>query len=157
MGVNSHLAVTPSNALSAELMKPVCSATPMPSMATSTTPTGWKCTKLVTMTDILSEIVGDLGDEFDAPEDDDVARHEDGTADVSAALRVSEVNEELDLELPEEEDFETLAGFVLARLGHFPKPGERLVHGAVELEIRAATDRRVTEVRLHLDARAVPA
>ena len=51
IGVSSDGGVTLSNDRIAELMKPVCSATPMPSIATSTTPTGWKWEKLVTMTD----------------------------------------------------------------------------------------------------------
>ena len=51
IGVSRNFGVTFSSERIAELMKPVCSATPMPSIATSTTPTGWKCEKFVTMTD----------------------------------------------------------------------------------------------------------
>jgi CBS domain containing-hemolysin-like protein len=103
---------------------------------------------LVTMGDILAEIVGEMGDEFDERVEDDVWRRDDGSADVVASLRISEVNEELELELPEEEDFETLAGFVLARLGHFPKPGEALVEDEVEFTVLEASDRRVLRVRV---------
>jgi CBS domain containing-hemolysin-like protein len=103
---------------------------------------------LVTMGDILAEIVGEMGDEFDEHAEDDVWRHADGSADVTASLRISEVNEELELTLSEEEDFETLAGFVLARLGHFPKPGETLVEQDVEYKVLEASDRRVLRVRV---------
>jgi CBS domain containing-hemolysin-like protein len=103
---------------------------------------------LVSLTDILAEIVGDLGDEFDDHEDDPIWRHEDGSADVQAFLRVSEVNEELALNLPEEEDYETLAGFVLARLGRFPKQGEVFLSGDVEYTVLEANDRRVLRVRI---------
>ena len=51
IGVSSDGGVTFSSERMAELMNPVCSATPMPSIATSTTPTGWKCEKFVTITD----------------------------------------------------------------------------------------------------------
>jgi len=107
---------------------------------------------LVTMGDILAEIVGEMGDEFDEHSDDDVAHHADGTADVHASLRISEVNEELELDLPEEEDFETLAGFLLARFGRFPKPGETLVEDDVEYTVLEASDRRVLRVRVRRPA-----
>ena len=56
IGVNNHSLVAFNNERIAELMKPVCSATPIPSIATRTTPSGWKCTKLVTRTDRNSVI-----------------------------------------------------------------------------------------------------
>jgi CBS domain containing-hemolysin-like protein len=103
---------------------------------------------LVTLTDILAEIVGDLGDEFDDHEDDPIWRHEDGSADVQAFLRVSEVNEELALRLPEEQDYETLAGFLLAKIGRFPKAGEVFLFEDVEYRILEASDRRILRVRV---------
>ena len=51
IGVSSDGGVTLSSERIAALIKPVCSATPIPSIATRTTPTGWKCEKFVTMTD----------------------------------------------------------------------------------------------------------
>ena len=69
-----------------------------------------------------------------------------GAAEVRASHRVSEVNEELGLEIPEEEDFETLGGFVLAELGHFPKQGESFLHGEAEFTVLEASDRRVLRV-----------
>lgn len=112
---------------------------------------------MITLSDLLEELIGELRDEHDEDEPAAIRKIQPQTYDVDAWVRVADVNEELELELPEVDDYETIAGFVLAQLGHFPKPGDRLVHGAVELEIRAATDRRVTEVRLHLGARALPA
>ncbi len=56
IGVSNTAGVTFSSERMAELIKPVCSATPIPSIATSTTPTGWKCEKFVTMTDRNSVI-----------------------------------------------------------------------------------------------------
>lgn len=112
---------------------------------------------LITLSDLLEELIGELRDEHDEDEPAAIRKIQVQTYDVDAWVRVADINEELELELPEEDDYETIAGFVLAQLGHFPKPGERLAHGAVELEIRAATDRRVTEVRLHLGTRAVSA
>ena len=69
-----------------------------------------------------------------------------GAAEVDAGLHVSEVNEELALKIPEGEDFETLAGFVLSELGHFPQRGERFVLGSTEYTVLEASDRRVLKV-----------
>ena len=101
---------------------------------------------LVTVGDILREIVGDIGDEFDAPEIQPIRRQSDGTIEIDASLHVSEVNEELDLAIPEGEDYETLAGFVLSEMGRFPKRGESFVAGAHEYSVADATDRRVLKV-----------
>jgi CBS domain containing-hemolysin-like protein len=70
--------------------------------------------------------------------------------EVPAGEHVSEVNEELDIELPEEEDYETLAGFVLAKLGRFPDVGESFESDGVQFQVTEATDRRVLSVRVQL-------
>jgi putative hemolysin len=103
---------------------------------------------LVTMGDILGELVGELRDEYDDEEPAPIRRIDDTTADVDATEHVSDVNEALDLELPEEDDYETIGGLVLARLGHFPSEGETLVEGDVEITVTKASDRRVLEVRV---------
>ncbi len=69
-------------------------------------------------------------------------------AELEAGVRIAEVNELLPLELPEEEDFETLGGFVLAELGHFPRRGESFEKGDVRYEVLEASDRRVLRVRV---------
>jgi len=100
---------------------------------------------LVTMTDVVSEIIGDILDEFeDAAEP--IRRLDDGRVEIEAAVHVSEVNEALGIHIPEEEDFETLGGFVLAELGHFPKKGEKFVRDEVEFAVVEASDRRVLKV-----------
>lgn len=101
---------------------------------------------LVTLGDIITEIVGDIPDEFDEKSKDPIRRLPNGSAEVDASLHVSEVNEELSLEIPEGEDYETLAGFVLSELGHFPKRSERFALGGVEFTVLEASDRRVLKV-----------
>lgn len=102
---------------------------------------------LVTLGDILQEIVGDIQDEYGDARAQTLRRLSDGSVEVDASLHVTDVNAELELELPEG-DYETLAGFVLAELGHFPQRGERVVHGAFELVVTDASDRRVYKVRV---------
>ncbi len=103
---------------------------------------------IVTMGDILEELVGDIPDEFDEDEPAPIREILPGVHDVDASLRVGEVNEDLGLELPEEQDFETLGGFVLSELGHFPKNGESFVRGDEEFTVIEANDRRVLVVRI---------
>ena len=103
---------------------------------------------IVTVGDILREIVGDIGDASDGPEAQAIRRLPDGSAEVDATLHVSDVNEELELEIPEGEDYETLAGFVLSELGRFPKRGESFAHAGREYVILDANDRRVLKVQV---------
>jgi len=103
---------------------------------------------LVTLGDVLGEIVGDIGDEYDVPEPEPIHFVSPGVAEIEANLRVAEVNEALEIELPEEEDYETLGGFVLSELGHLPKVGETFHHENVGYEVIEASDRRVVRVRV---------
>ena len=103
---------------------------------------------LVTLGDIIQEIVGDIQDEFDEVAPVPFRRLPDGRVEVSASLHVSEVNEELGTQIPEDGGFETLAGFVLARLGHFPKRGEIFSENSFEYTVLEASDRRVIKVCL---------
>ncbi|MCB9903476.1 MAG: HlyC/CorC family transporter [Planctomycetes bacterium] len=103
---------------------------------------------LVTLGDVLGEIVGEIQESFDHEEPDEVRHVAPGVTDVDASLHVSDVNEALGLELPEEADFETLGGFVLSELGHFPKSGQRFEWKGVQFEVREASDRRVITVRV---------
>ena len=103
---------------------------------------------IVTMGDVLAEIVGSWRDEFDADEPAPFLRLEGGGAEVVATEHVSDVNEELGLELPEGEDFETLAGFVLSELGRFPAVGESFVRDGHQFTIVEASDRRVIRVSI---------
>lgn len=102
---------------------------------------------LITLGDIVQEIVGDIRDEHGDGARGSVRRLSDGWVELDASLHVTEVNEELDLEIPEG-DYETLAGFVLSELGHFPQRGERCVHAGAEFVVADASDRRVFKVRV---------
>jgi putative hemolysin len=103
---------------------------------------------LVTLGDIIQELVGDIQDEFDEASPVPLRRFPDGRVEITASLHVSEVNGELATEIPEDGGFETLAGFVLAKLGHFPKRGESFSEGSFEYTVIEASDRRVIKVCL---------
>jgi CBS domain containing-hemolysin-like protein len=104
---------------------------------------------LVTISDVLEELVGELQDEFsDEAEPEDIRPIAPGVSEIAATARVDEINEALNLGLPEEEDYETLAGFVLSELGHIPRPGDQFDHANAHYEVTEASDRRVICVRV---------
>ncbi|MEO3856434.1 hemolysin family protein [Acrocarpospora sp. B8E8] len=93
---------------------------------------------LVTWEDVAEELVGDLADENDL--DDPLAVRRGQRWELDAGLRVDEIALETDLELPDEDDYETLAGLILARLGRFAVVGDVLaVELAPTLEAEAPT------------------
>ena len=107
---------------------------------------------IVTLGDIVAELVGEVREELGEPTPDPIRRRADGAIEIHAGVRVSEVNEELGLRIPEEEDFETVAGFVLSQMGRFPKVGERFEWDGIEITITDSNDRRVLEVLLRMPA-----
>jgi len=107
---------------------------------------------LVTMGDIVIELVGDMPGELGQREPEPITRLSETRYEVRGTTHVSDVNEELELDLPEEEDFETLAGFVLSEFGRFPKKGETFERDGLTFIVLEATDRRVIRVEIRLPA-----
>ena len=88
---------------------------------------------LVTLKRLSEEVVGAHGEEGEAPEDE-YESLDDNTFQVEAAMSIDEANEELELNLPGG-DFDTLAGFVLDKLGHIPDEGEILEYEDLKIEV----------------------
>jgi putative hemolysin len=104
---------------------------------------------VVTLEDVLEEIVGEIDDEFDDASVPPVVRREDGSLLVEGALSIEEVKRLLDLEeLPNEATyrFDTLAGFVISLIGHIPKAGEVARWGGWRFEIMDMDGLRVDKV-----------
>jgi len=111
---------------------------------------------IVTLEDILEEIVGEIHDEYELAEDESTIRYmPDGTVIVNARTPIQQLNEEMGLNIPHEEDFDTLGGYVSFVLGRIPEKGEILRTEFFELEIMAADQRRILKAKLrkkHEDA-----
>ena len=105
---------------------------------------------LVTMEDLLEEIVGEIADEYDETETD-FERTPEGDVLIDGAVLVSEVNERFALRLPEDE-FDTVGGYVFGTLGRIPTVGDVVsapgIDGDAELRVEATEERRVSTVRL---------
>ncbi|MFP5501395.1 MAG: hemolysin family protein [Candidatus Sericytochromatia bacterium] len=102
---------------------------------------------LITIEDILEEIVGDIQDEYDTEEDLAVQHQPDGSLSVEGRVNIDEVSELLGVQLPTE-DFDTIGGFVVGLLGRAPSLGEEVSYDGVRLLIEEVEQRRVQRVRI---------
>ncbi|MEC9093420.1 MAG: hemolysin family protein [Planctomycetota bacterium] len=105
---------------------------------------------VVTIEDVLEEIVGDITDETDSQEESELVRIDGKTADVLASIRIDELNQHLKVDLPDTDDFDTLAGLVLTKFGRIPKPGESMVEGNVRICVQQASNRKIERLRLEI-------
>jgi len=110
---------------------------------------------IATIEDLLEEIVGDIADEYDADEPEEMKRLGNGAVEVDARMRIDDLNDVLGLDLPEDEDYDTVAGFVFAELGYIPKVGERLESQGARYTVLAADERKL--IRLQVERIETPA
>ena len=101
---------------------------------------------VVTLEDILREIVGDIGDEFEV-EEKQVDKQQDGTFLVDAALEVDRFTQAFGFPLPEG-DFDTLGGFLSSMAGHLPDVGERFTFNGWAFTVHAKEGARIDRVRM---------
>jgi putative hemolysin len=104
---------------------------------------------LVTLEDILEEIVGEIEDEYDRPSPL-IRRLSGDEALIEGDTSVHDLNRALDIELPEDEAV-TVNGLIQNRLGAMAKAGDQVDVGPVKLLVERATDREITSVRVHVD------
>lgn len=102
---------------------------------------------IVTLEDIVEQIVGDIRDEFDEA-NEEVRTLGDGAAIVQADMRIADFNDEFDADLPEEEGYETLGGFLNSLSGAIPAQGDRFYQGVFEFLVTRREPRRVLEVKV---------
>jgi len=101
---------------------------------------------LVTLEDIVEEIVGDIRDEYDVNEESYVERVSDMEYVFDARIDLDEVNELLHLKLPTE-DSDSLGGFIYGQLGHVPVANEKVPAPGAQFEVLTVTGRRIRKVR----------
>ena len=109
---------------------------------------------LVTLEDILEEIVGEIRDEYDI-EEDLIKVLDERTAEVLAKINLHDLNEELGLELPDEE-FDTLGGFVYHLAGEVPEKGTRWAHQNIDFTVLDVRGQRIARVRVEKTDREKP-
>lgn len=101
---------------------------------------------IVSMEDILEVIVGEIQDEFD-DEDDDIIEMGEGIFLCDARTSIDEINERLDLDLPED-DFETLGGFVFEQFGRIPLNQEKVTFHEMDFVVQEIEGHKINRVKI---------
>jgi putative hemolysin len=101
---------------------------------------------IVTLEDLIEEVIGDIRDEYDVDSSDPL-RVAGENIEADGMLNLDEVYEQTGVRLPEG-PYETLAGYVMAALGHLPRPGEAVEADGHRLTVTELDGRRVSRVRV---------
>jgi putative hemolysin len=109
---------------------------------------------IVTIEDLIEEIVGEIQDEYDA-EEPNVASAGEGEYVVDARIGLDDVNRLVDAALPTEES-DTLGGFIYSALGKVPAAGDRVLHEGLSFTVESVLGRRIRKVRIRLQAPSTP-
>jgi magnesium and cobalt transporter len=102
---------------------------------------------LLTIEDVLEQIVGDIGDEYDVDEVEGIHKEAERTFAVPALTRIEEFNDVFDTRFSDE-DADTIGGLVLHELGRMPRRGEAIELGGLELKVLRADRRRIETLRV---------
>jgi CBS domain containing-hemolysin-like protein len=103
---------------------------------------------LVTLEDIIEQLVGEIADEYEKRPPEPVEQIDEGTIEVDARTYVDDLNDRFELHLPENEDYDTIGGFVLSHLGYIPRPGVSFDYDNLRFSISSAEARRIKRVRI---------
>lgn len=97
---------------------------------------------LITIEDVLEQIVGDIEDEYDIDEEDDIKKHVDGSYTVKASTTIDDFNEYFSSDFNDEE-FDTIGGLVSKTFGHLAKRGETIKLGGYRFKVLHSDNRRI--------------
>ena len=103
---------------------------------------------LITLEDMLEEIVGEIRDEYDEDEEESVVEIEPGQYRVNASLKLDDLNEYLNLKL-ESEDYDSLGGLVIGLLDHLPEEGEEVTHKGLRMVVEHMDKNRIETILLY--------
>ena len=102
---------------------------------------------IVTLEDLLEEIVGEIEDEYDLP-DEAVERVDDTTIRIDGTFPIDDFNEQFGTELPQD-DYHTVAGFVFGLLGRAPEQGDEVEHGGLAFRVLETDGSRIERLEVH--------
>ncbi len=103
---------------------------------------------LLTIEDLLEEIVGEIRDEFDTDEEQPIQELPDGSILVQGSIPLTTLQDRYGIPFDDTSDYRTIAGFVLARLKRFPKGGEAIVDGPFKMTVVVLDGRRLRKIRV---------
>ena len=103
---------------------------------------------IVTIEDIIEEIVGEIYDEFDKVETPEIVRIDDNTLNVSCKMDIEDINEKYDLDIPNE-DFQTIGGYVFGLLGREPELNDVIEDKNITYTILEIDGRRISRIKMY--------
>jgi putative hemolysin len=103
---------------------------------------------IVTIEDIIEELVGEIVDEYEETPPEEFQRIDDNTIEIDARMYIDDLNDKFDLKLPEDEDYDTVGGFVFSNLGYIPKTGETFDYENVSFTVIAAEPRKINRLKI---------
>jgi len=109
---------------------------------------------IITLEDILEELVGEIADEYEKTPPVPIKKIDQNTIDVDARTYIDDLNDQFELNLPEDEDYDTIGGFVCTRLGYIPKAGESFDYENLKFSITSAEPRRIKHIRIQKTSEA---
>lgn len=104
---------------------------------------------LITLEDMLEEIVGEIRDEYDEDEEESLIELAPGEYLVEGSMKLDDLNDMLDLEL-ESDDYDSIGGLVIGLLDHLPDEGEEVTHKGVRLVVEKVEKNRIDTIHLYL-------
>lgn len=105
---------------------------------------------MITLEDLLEELVGEIRDEYDSYEEDDITKISDNTYEILGSTNLEDVSEELNLPF-ESEDYDTIGGYLTGLFDHFPQKGEIYVTGdGIILKVEEIDNKRIMKLTLRL-------
>lgn len=105
---------------------------------------------IITLEDIIEEIVGEVHDEYDENENENIVKVNDYSYDVKGYINLHDLNDELNLDL-DSEDFDSIGGLVIDRLGRFPRVNDKVeLENGIKIKVKTLEKNRIEEVRLFL-------
>ena len=105
---------------------------------------------IVTLEDIVEEIIGEIQDEYDTDESPTISEIKPNSYYVDATTPIKEIAEEIDVHFPESDDYDTIAGFVLSLLGEFPTRGTTVSYENIDITIKEIRKRRIISLVLNV-------
>ena len=103
---------------------------------------------IITIEDIIEEVMGEITDEYEDKPPESILRIDDSTIEVDARVHIDDINEEMDIELPEDEDYDTIGGFVFSHLGCIPADNETFEYEGLKFTITDVESRKINRLRI---------
>ena len=104
---------------------------------------------LITLEDLLEEIVGEIRDEYDEDEEDSLTRISDTEYIAEGSMKLDDLNDSLDLDLTSD-DYDSVGGLVIGLLDHLPEAGEQVVQDGITFVVESVEKNRIDKIHLYL-------